>query len=102
MSKRRREHRARIERAAQPISPFESGVIPKGISGEPEASYDFVPPWDVVQAYLASGRHRDWVEGWAARSPSFRDVIDALRNDHLETEPVAPPRRNVVSIKRAR
>lgn len=92
MSKQRREQR---ERPSPPESPFESGVVPKGLA----ADADRQPPWDVVHAYLARGEHRYWVEGWAARTPSFRDVIDALRNDHEER---AASRRSAASSKRRR
>lgn len=95
MSERRKEAGEERERDAV-VSPFESGVLPKGLAEVVEQK----PPWDVVHAYLERGEHRYWVEGWAARSPAFRDVLDALRNDHEEH---APPRRsNIVPLKRPR
>lgn len=105
MSKRRRVDVERRVGAARPPSPFESGVLPKGLADE--SSCDRDPPWDVVLAYLTRGEHPYWVEGRAARSPAFRDVLDALRNDQHELEPSdhergAMRRRNVVGLKRRR
>lgn len=58
-------------------SALESGVLRKGLLEELETP----PPWQVIRSYLLKGEHRDWVEGHAARSPAFRDVLEALRND---------------------
>jgi hypothetical protein len=78
-------------------SPFESGVIPKDLTDEVDPDHE--PPWPVVQAYLATGEHRLWVEGWAARSPSFADVLEALRHD--DEDRAAPSRPdNVVPFRR--
>jgi hypothetical protein len=81
---------------AQP-SPYESGVIEKDLPEQ--TAPDGAPPWPVVHAYLESGAHRLWVEGWATRSPAFADVLAALRNDHEErTRP--DPDGVVLPIKR--
>ncbi|MFT3768867.1 MAG: hypothetical protein QM820_25775 [Minicystis sp.] len=93
MSKRRQEEQ---EAGELPASVFESGVVPVGTADDP----DRVPPWSVVHAYLTSGAHRAWVEGHAARSPAFADVLEALRNDHEER--IAPRRRGVVPLKRSK
>lgn len=93
MSKQGREQRR--EHVAPEGSPFDSGVLPKGLA----ADADRPPPWDVVLAYLVRGDHRYWVEGWAARTPAFRDVLDALRNDHEER---AAARRRSASLERRR
>jgi hypothetical protein len=71
-------------------SAIESGVLPWGLLDELERE----PPWQVVRAYVMRGEHRDWVEGHAARSPAFRDVLEALRND--EDDRQAKGRRRVV------
>ena len=42
------------------------------------------PPWEVVLAYLSRGEHRAWVEGHAAESRAFAEVLAALRNDQEE------------------
>ena len=62
---------------------------------------DFKKSGKKVYAYLESGEHRLWVEGWAARSPAFADVLAALRNDHEErTQP--DPDGVVVPLDRRR
>jgi len=101
MSKRPKEIEPRavdasVTMGGAPAAVFESGVISKGLADE----IDREPPWDIVQSYLTRGEHGFWVEAWAARSPAFRDVIDALRNDHEER--AARRRRNVVPLKRSR
>jgi hypothetical protein len=92
MSKQQRQEQR--EHATPESSPFDSGVLPKGLA----ADADRPPPWDVVLAYLSRGEHRYWVEGWAARTPAFRDVLEALRNDHEER--TASRRRSSASPKR--
>lgn len=74
--------RQRRKKEQQPDPRFESGVIPKDLTEQ--SAPEGAPPWPVVHAYLDSGAHRLWVEGWAARSPAFADVLAALRNDHEE------------------
>lgn len=71
-------------------SALESGVLQKG---ELEA-LERPPPWQIVRAYVVRGEHRAWVEGHAARSPAFRDVLEALRND--EDDRQSRQRRSVV------
>jgi hypothetical protein len=46
-----------------------------------EAEVPGQPPWSVIQRYLTHGEHRGWVEGHAATSVAFADVIEALRQD---------------------
>jgi hypothetical protein len=66
----------------EPSSALESGIVRKeDHEAEQEGG---VPPWSVVNAYLCRGEHRAWVEGHAARSRAFADVIEALRNDRDE------------------
>lgn len=77
-----------MEPGAPIASAYESGVLIKDLADVP----DRAPPWSIVEAYLSRGEHRYWVEGWAARSPAFADVLAALRNDHEERE-APPPRR---------
>ena len=69
-----------VAREANKLPVLESGVLPKGVS----AQLDRPPPWEIVQAYLATGQHRGWIEGFARRSPAFAEVLAALRNDAEE------------------
>lgn len=89
MSKQRRTQTDPHQHSAPLASVFESGVLPVGFAEQP----DRAPPWPVVAEYLARGEHRYWVEGWAARSPAFAEVLTALRNDHDERQ--APALRRV-------
>jgi hypothetical protein len=79
-SGKQRQHEG--DRGFGQLSATESGVLPKGLS----AQLDRPPPWDIVHAYLATGQHRAWVEGYASRAPSFAEVLAALRNDALERQ----------------
>lgn len=97
MSKRRKEEdqngAGAVEIAAR--SALESGVLRKGMLAELEQE----PPWQVVREYVLQGEHREWVEGHAARSPAFRDVLEALRNDEDDRQS-KQRRRVLVPIKR--
>jgi hypothetical protein len=97
MSKRREEEQQGQADGAEIAqrSALESGVLPKGMLDE----LDKPPPWEIVQAYLTRGEHREWVEGYAARAPAFRDVIEALRNDEDDRRD-KQRRRVVVPLKR--
>ncbi len=78
---------------ASPASPV-SGVVCKDELDAWEAAD--APPWGVVRAYLDRGEQRAWVEGHAARSPAFAQVLAALRNDAEERDAgarVVPLRR---------
>jgi hypothetical protein len=94
MSKQQRGERREDAAPERESSAFESGVIAKVQRDEGRQ-----PPWDIVLAYLERGEHQHWVEAWAARTPAFRDVLDALRNDHEER---ASARRRATSNKRRR
>lgn len=97
MSKRREEEQPGEADAAEIArrSAIESGVLPRGMLDE----LDKPPPWEVVQAYVLRGDHREWVEIHAARSPAFCDVIEALRNDEDDRR-AKQRRRVVVPLKR--
>jgi hypothetical protein len=81
--------------------PHESGVVPRQVLDEvrrmDRALFDGGngrPSWVVVERYLLHGEHREWVEGYASESPSFADVLAALRNDHEERRTEAEARRS--------
>lgn len=79
MSNQRQSRPEPSEPGVIPASPFESGIIPREITDQMEP--DRAPPWAVMETYLSTGEHHHWVEGWAARSPAFADVLTALRHD---------------------
>lgn len=74
---------------------FESGVVPKDLVRSAVPAH--APPWEVVDAYLATGAHRFWVEVHMARSHAFAEVVAALRSDREEAR-----RGVVVPIRRRR
>ncbi|APR80293.1 Hypothetical protein A7982_05640 [Minicystis rosea] len=92
MSKRRGKAQETPSHGGLPQAVMESGVLPVGLTDQIDP--DRAPPWPIVHAYLTTGEHCLWVEGWAARSPAFAEVLAALRNDHEErtsaAKPVAP------------
>jgi hypothetical protein len=47
---------------------------------------DMRPPWNVVEEYLTAGKHRDWVEGYAARSHGFAYVLERQKNARASAE----------------
>ena len=66
---------------SDPADSHISGIVHKdGYDADPRET----PPWEVVHAYLARGEHRAWVEGHAALSRAFADVLAALQNDQEE------------------
>ena len=75
-----------------PAAVLDSGVLPAGMAAEIDP--DRAPPWPIVEAYLTTGAHCGWVEGWAARSPAFAEVLAALQNDHEERAATEPRRRS--------
>jgi hypothetical protein len=77
-----KSNRIDAARAPEKVPVMESGVLPKGLS----AQLDRPPPWDMVQDYLTTGKHRGWIEGWARRDAAFAEVLAALRNDALERQ----------------
>lgn len=87
MSSSGKQRQHEVDRGIGQVSAMESGVLPKGLA----AQLDRPPPWDIVHTYLATGQHRAWVEGYAARFPPFAEVLAALRNDQAERDEEAPP-----------
>jgi hypothetical protein len=75
-------------------SPLESTPLPSGRGSlspdsgvvRREDDENGAPPWDVVRDYLDHGDHAERVEGYAAASPAFADVLAALRNDQEDPD----------------
>lgn len=63
------------EEAPPQSEPHEQAALGEEAAGPPR------PPWSVVQRYLTHGEDRAWVEGHAATSVAFADVLEALRQD---------------------
>jgi len=89
MSKQQESRPEPSESGAGQASPFESGIVPRETADQMEP--ERAPPWAVMKAYLSTGEHHAWVEGWAARSPAFADVLAALRHDQDERASARAP-----------
>ena len=96
-SQQKKDRDARAPASSPVPGPFESGVLPRGLVNEVDPETQ--PPWSVVNAYLTEGEHGLWVEGWAARSPAFAEVLMALRNDHEERTHRPRRRADVIPLK---
>jgi hypothetical protein len=62
-----------------PPAAFQSGLLCR-------LGIEVRPSWDVVEEYLESGKHTDWVEGYAARSPGFAYVLERQKNARAKGE----------------